>query len=102
MTLKHIGRLKITGIKYTLTSIAVANTVDDEGKVEQNPVQESTLLTFGVKGQQDLKVRGPRLNNTKKEKTSVVYGNDRRLQPRIMPAMPRLQVRLFLPYVLYI
>eukprot|EP00795_Rhopilema_esculentum_P001366 gene1366-15771_t len=85
------GSLKVTGVKYVLSSISVINAVDDEGKIDLNGVQDSTLLTFGVKGQQMLEVKGPRLNSTKKEKTSVTYGNDYRLNPRILPSVPKLQ-----------
>ena len=84
----------MTGVKYVLSSISVINAVDDEGKIDLNGVQDSTLLTFGVKGQQMLEVKGPRLNSTKKEKTSVTYGNDYRLNPRILPSVPKLQVFL--------
>ena len=86
------GHLKITGVNYVLSSISVTNAVDEEGKVELNVVQDSTLLTFGVKGKQTLSLIGPRLNNTKKEKTSIVHGKDYRLSPRILPAVPKLQV----------
>ena len=79
-------------MNYVLSSISVTNAVDEEGKVELNVVQDSTLLTFGVKGKQTLSLIGPRLNNTKKEKTSIIHGKDYRLSPRILPAVPKLQV----------
>ena len=68
------------------------NAVDEEGKVDLSGVQKSTLLTFGVKGQQEITVKGPRLNGTKSEKTGIIYGVDYRLNPRILPSVPRLQV----------
>lgn len=74
------------------------NAVDEEGKVDLNGVQNSTLLTFGVKGQQELTVKGPRLNGTKKEKTSIVYGIDYRLSPRVLPSVPMLQVRYLITF----
>ena len=83
----------MTGVKYILSSISVINAVDEDGKVDLNGVQKSTLLAFGVKGQQELTVKGPRLNVTKKEKTNVTYGADFRLNPRVLPPVPRLQVR---------
>ena len=45
-------------------------------------------------GRLDLNVRGPRLNNTKIEKTSVVYGKDNRLTLDVGPTMPLLEVRI--------
>ncbi|XP_041046081.1 trafficking protein particle complex subunit 8 isoform X1 [Carcharodon carcharias] len=47
---------------------------------------------LSVRGRQDLEIQGPRLNNTKEEKTSVKYGSDRRLDPIITEAMPLLEV----------
>ena len=83
-------------MKYILSSISVINAVDEEGKVDLSGVQKSTLLTFGVKGQQEITVKGPRLNSTKNEKTSIVYGIDYRLNLRVLPPVPRLQVGFFL------
>nr|XP_014348794.1 PREDICTED: trafficking protein particle complex subunit 8 [Latimeria chalumnae] len=47
---------------------------------------------MSVRGRQDLEIQGPRLNNTKEEKTSVQYGADHRLDPIITPSMPLLEV----------
>uniref|UniRef100_UPI00398E8401 trafficking protein particle complex subunit 8 isoform X4 n=1 Tax=Pristiophorus japonicus TaxID=55135 RepID=UPI00398E8401 len=47
---------------------------------------------LSVRGRQDLEIQGPRLNNTKEEKTSVKYGSDRRLDPIITETMPLLEV----------
>ncbi|XP_072113969.1 trafficking protein particle complex subunit 8 isoform X1 [Mobula birostris] len=47
---------------------------------------------LSVRGRQNLEIQGPRLNNTKEEKTSVKYGSDRRLDPIITEAMPLLEV----------
>jgi len=85
------GTLKVIGVSYILSSISVINAVDEEGKVDLNGVQKSTLLNFGVKGQQEITLKGPRLNGTKSEKTNIVYGVDYRLNPRVLPAVPRLQ-----------
>uniref|UniRef100_A0A8C5D2G0 Trafficking protein particle complex subunit 8 n=1 Tax=Gadus morhua TaxID=8049 RepID=A0A8C5D2G0_GADMO len=45
-----------------------------------------------VRGQQDLEIRGPRLNSTKEDKTSVSHGQDQRLHPLITPPMPLMEV----------
>lgn len=47
---------------------------------------------MSVRGRQDLEIQGPRLNNTKEEKTSIKYGPDRRLDPIITEEMPLLEV----------
>lgn len=43
-------------------------------------------------GRLDLNVLGPRLNHTKEEKTSVIHGQDHRLNMVVVPAMPLLEV----------
>lgn len=52
---------------------------------------------MSVRGRQDLEIQGPRLNNTKEEKTSVKYGPDRRLDPIVTEEMPLLEVSHFFP-----
>lgn len=54
-------------------------------------------LSMSVRGRQDLEIQGPRLNNTKEEKTSVKYGPDRRLDPIVTEEMPLLEVSYFFP-----
>uniref|UniRef100_A0A8C5A7U7 Trafficking protein particle complex subunit 8 n=1 Tax=Gadus morhua TaxID=8049 RepID=A0A8C5A7U7_GADMO len=63
-----IGQLNILGVAYNLASPLV------------------------VRGQQDLEIRGPRLNSTKEDKTSVSHGQDQRLHPLITPPMPLMEV----------
>lgn len=55
-------------------------------------------LSMSVRGRQDLEIQGPRLNNTKEEKTSIKYGPDRRLDPIITEEMPLLEVFHFLKF----
>lgn len=45
-----------------------------------------------VRGKQDLKIQGPRLNQTKEDKMMVRRGPDKRLDPIITPPMPLLEV----------
>ncbi|CAB1332152.1 unnamed protein product [Coregonus sp. 'balchen'] len=52
------------------------------------PHQTGQLNILGL----DLEIQGPRLNQTKEEKTSVSHGPDRRLDPTITPPMPLLEV----------
>ena len=51
-----------------------------------------TLLSEGVQGRVDFEVRGPRLNNSKTEKASQLYGKDHRLHWRVTAAMPKVVV----------
>uniref|UniRef100_A0A672YVX3 Trafficking protein particle complex 8 n=1 Tax=Sphaeramia orbicularis TaxID=375764 RepID=A0A672YVX3_9TELE len=67
------GQLNIVGV--------VATT---EGK--------QTGLDMVVTGRQDLKIQGPRLNQTKEDKMLVRHGSDQRLNPIITPPMPLMEV----------
>ena len=51
------------------------------------------ILSEGVQGVVNVQVKGPRLNGTKVERASVVYGKDHRLHWRVTPPMPKLLVR---------
>lgn len=55
---------------------------------------KETLETTVVRGKQDLKIQGPRLNQTKEDKMSVRRGPDNRLDPIVAPPMPLLEVRV--------
>lgn len=54
----------------------------------------SLASTIFVRGRVNLDVQGPRLNVSKAEKASKMYGPDRRLDIVIAPEMPRLEVGL--------
>lgn len=47
-----------------------------------------------VRGRQELRIQGPRLNHTKEDKMMVRRGLDQRLNPIITPPMPLMEVRL--------
>lgn len=47
-----------------------------------------------VRGKQDLKIEGPRLNHTKEDKMTVRRGLDQRLSPIITPLMPLMEVSI--------
>uniref|UniRef100_A0A8C6PS95 Trafficking protein particle complex subunit 8 n=1 Tax=Nothobranchius furzeri TaxID=105023 RepID=A0A8C6PS95_NOTFU len=53
---------------------------------------QQALSQMTVRGRQDLKIRGPRLNLTKEDKMQVRYGADQRLEPIITPPMPLMEV----------
>ncbi|XP_066208727.1 trafficking protein particle complex subunit 8 isoform X3 [Saccopteryx leptura] len=87
----HIGELHILGVVYNLGTIQSSMTVDGIGAPPGCHTEKHSLSML-VRGRQDLEIQGPRLNNTKEEKTSIKYGPDRRLDPIITEEMPLLEV----------
>uniref|UniRef100_A0A8C3JPL7 Trafficking protein particle complex 8 n=1 Tax=Calidris pygmaea TaxID=425635 RepID=A0A8C3JPL7_9CHAR len=86
------GELHILGVVYNLGTVQGAVTLD--GIDPSVGLQTGKFVSNGlsVRGRQDLEIQGPRLNNTKEEKTSIKYGPDRRLDPIITEEMPLLEV----------
>ncbi|KAJ7395334.1 Trafficking protein particle complex subunit 8 [Pitangus sulphuratus] len=86
------GELHILGVVYNLGTVQGAVTLD--GIDPSIGLQSGKFVSNGlsVRGRQDLEIQGPRLNNTKEEKTSIKYGPDRRLDPIITEEMPLLEV----------
>uniref|UniRef100_A0A8D0A1H9 Trafficking protein particle complex subunit 8 n=1 Tax=Sander lucioperca TaxID=283035 RepID=A0A8D0A1H9_SANLU len=76
------GQLHIVGVVRALT-----HSVD----VLLSPGQQMLDLMV-VRGRQDLKIRGPRLNQTKEDKMLIRHGLDLRLDPIITPPMPLMEV----------
>ena len=60
------------------------------------------ILTEGVQGVVNVEVKGPRLNETKVERASVVYGKDYRLHWKVTPPMPKLLVSVSLFLSIYL
>uniref|UniRef100_A0A673XUK4 Trafficking protein particle complex subunit 8 n=1 Tax=Salmo trutta TaxID=8032 RepID=A0A673XUK4_SALTR len=81
---RQTGQLNILGLVYNL-----ASTPSTGDSTINSP---SATAGTSVRGRQDLEIQGPRLNQTKEEKTSVSHGPDRRLDPTITPPMPLLEV----------
>ncbi|CAJ1060133.1 trafficking protein particle complex subunit 8 [Xyrichtys novacula] len=82
---RRTGQLNIVGVVYDLaTALSGEKAPSTEG---QQP-----LDLIVVRGKQDLKIRGPRLNQTKEDKMSVRHGPDHRLDPIIMPPMPLMEI----------
>ncbi|XP_072246347.1 trafficking protein particle complex subunit 8 isoform X2 [Leuresthes tenuis] len=79
------GQLNIVGVIYNLTS-------SSPGEMTLNTEGQQTLDVMVVRGRQDLKIQGPRLNLTKEDKMLVRHGTDRRLDPIITPPMPLMEV----------
>ncbi|XP_059975018.1 trafficking protein particle complex subunit 8 isoform X3 [Mesoplodon densirostris] len=86
----HIGELHILGVVYNLGTIQGSMAVDGIGALPGCHTGKHSL-SMSVRGRQDLEIQGPRLNNTKEEKTSIKYGPDRRLDPIITEEMPLLE-----------
>jgi tetratricopeptide (TPR) repeat protein len=93
-----VGTVSIVGIAYNLK--ARSNEYDDEndevdvGLLQRRDRKSNVrrMLNVGIRGKQLVHCRGVRLNRDKKEKSSVVYGPDKRLHLKIIPAMPQLEV----------
>ncbi|TMS20849.1 trafficking protein particle complex subunit 8 isoform X1 [Larimichthys crocea] len=79
------GQLNIVGVVYNL---AAAST----GETASSTEGPQALDLMVVRGKQDLKIQGPRLNQTKEDKMLVRHGPDQRLDPIITPPMPLLEV----------
>ena len=77
VVLDSAGELDILGVAYSIRA--------------QFPQSENT--DYPIRGKQYFSVRGPRLNATKDQKTSVKYANDFRLQLVVSPPMPKLDVK---------
>lgn len=63
-----------------------------EEKFSTPSFPNSAMSAVSILGRLELVVKGPRLNNSKAEKTSVIYGKDNRLNLDVVPAMPLLEV----------
>ncbi|XP_028258909.1 trafficking protein particle complex subunit 8 [Parambassis ranga] len=81
----RIGQLNIVGVVYNLAAAS-----SEEMALSTEGLQTSDLMV--VRGKQDLKIQGPRLNLTKEDKMFVRHGPDRRLDPIITPPMPLMEV----------
>ncbi|KAK6313879.1 hypothetical protein J4Q44_G00153380 [Coregonus suidteri] len=86
---RQTGQLNILGLVYNLASTPSTGDSTINSNASQGP---SATEGTSVRGRQDLEIQGPRLNQTKEEKTSVSHGPDRRLDPTITPPMPLLEV----------
>ncbi|XP_022096139.1 trafficking protein particle complex subunit 8-like isoform X2 [Acanthaster planci] len=102
---QQTGELHILGIAYSLAGQQNPNakdeiTVINDSGNRENP--DSPLKTnkkgshhgagvITVQGGQELDIQGPRLNSTKVERCSIMYGPDRRLDPVVVPPMPLLE-----------
>lgn len=54
--------------------------------------QQAALQSVGVSGMQLIHVKGPRLNKSKQHKSIATYDVDKRLEMKILPQLPLLEV----------
>uniref|UniRef100_A0A3B4AGU7 TPPC8 first Ig-like domain-containing protein n=1 Tax=Periophthalmus magnuspinnatus TaxID=409849 RepID=A0A3B4AGU7_9GOBI len=84
---RRTGQLSVTGLGYR---------VGHKCSVVDILMNLPAMLCAGdmlvVRGRQELKIQGPRLNQTKEDKMSVRHGRDERLHPIIVAPMPLLEV----------
>uniref|UniRef100_A0AAQ5YCS0 Trafficking protein particle complex 8 n=1 Tax=Amphiprion ocellaris TaxID=80972 RepID=A0AAQ5YCS0_AMPOC len=80
--------------KETKTEDLTEETITNEETtaVGVGNVGHQTLDLMVVRGRQNLKILGPRLNLTKEDKMLIRHGPDRRLDPIITPPMPLMEV----------
>ena len=88
MTPLRTGNLHITGIKYSISS-ATLNGPLDYVSTKSSVTADSPV---SVLGKLEIGIRGPRLNDSKTERSSVMYGEDNRLNIVVVKPMPRLEV----------
>lgn len=74
-----LGHLIIKGVQYKL------NLTPESG----NEFVSSCAM---ILGSQKIQVKGPRLNNSLKHRSSVTYAADKRLELNIVPSLPRIDV----------
>ncbi|XP_007439489.1 trafficking protein particle complex subunit 8 isoform X1 [Python bivittatus] len=86
------GELHILGVVYNLGTMQGTTVLDGLDSSIGLLREKYNSNEMSVRGRQDLEIQGPRLNNTKEEKTSIKYGPDRRLDPIITEEMPLLEV----------
>ncbi|XP_040896043.1 trafficking protein particle complex subunit 8 isoform X2 [Toxotes jaculatrix] len=79
------GQLNIVGVVYNLAEAS-------SGEMAPSTDGQQMRDMIVVRGRQDLKIQGPRLNQTKEDKMLVRHGPDRRLDPIIIPSMPLMEV----------
>ncbi|XP_073332203.1 trafficking protein particle complex subunit 8 [Pagrus major] len=79
------GQLNIVGVVYNLAAAS-------SGEIAPNSEGQQTFDLMVVHGKQDLKIQGPRLNQTKEDKMTVRHGPDQRLNLIITSPMPLMEV----------
>ena len=100
------GSLNVVGISYSLGStsqsqiaaaVAAAGGVSLAAPGSPNSASKRGYASIAIKGTQPLTCRGPRLNNTKAEKTSVIHGVDKRLTLDVIQKQPCLSIKFHSP-----
>jgi len=88
---RSCGELHIHSLAFRLGSATNSLLPDSVSDVSST---SPTTPTTSIAGFVTLEVQGPRLNNTKTERTGLFYAPDRRLSPLVTDPLPKLEVRL--------
>lgn len=75
----QLGRILIDGVQYEVSLSSDKN--------------DASSSVPGITGKQSLSVKGPRLNNNLKNRSSVTYALDKRLEICVVPPLPKVQVQ---------
>uniref|UniRef100_H3CNW1 Trafficking protein particle complex subunit 8 n=1 Tax=Tetraodon nigroviridis TaxID=99883 RepID=H3CNW1_TETNG len=86
------GSLEVVGVVYHLAAEPNPDASDGGTLSPHAASHEGDVEVTVVRGKQDLRIQGPRLNHTKEDKMTVRRGLDQRLSPIITPPMPLLEV----------
>ncbi|XP_005105619.1 trafficking protein particle complex subunit 8 [Aplysia californica] len=96
LTPRQPGQLRVVGLAYNLGTSSLAQNSSLQQEVGSSsmsaPSKPSYTTSVLVRGKQRLEPQGPRLNNSKEERTQQLYGPDRRLDLLIHEEMPSLDV----------
>jgi hypothetical protein len=80
------GVIHVVGVVYNLS-------INQSSPVLQRQAKEETIsMETGIQGHCKLAIKGPRLNESLLERTSVTYGLDHRLSWAVCPPAPQLKV----------
>ena len=79
------GELHIHSLAFRLGS--AANSLLPASVSDESGTSQTNIAGFVT-----LEVQGPRLNNTKAERTGLFYAADRRLSPLVTDPLPKLEV----------
>ncbi|GAB6022907.1 Trafficking protein particle complex 8 [Chamberlinius hualienensis] len=90
------GQLRLRGIAFNLKIQNVMQSNSTDGGANGSFLNENEIEIdnyISVRGSQPFEIKGHRLNSTKEERCGVLYSKDLRLEPLIVPVMPRLTVK---------
>ncbi|XP_054714525.1 trafficking protein particle complex subunit 8-like [Uloborus diversus] len=84
---QQVGSLSIKGLAYSL----LAHKSVDDTTVDSTSEKQTSVLSLC--GKQCLNVKGPRLNKSTEERSTLAYAEDNRLNINVLSPMAKLQVK---------